>query len=99
MKFLPLGNRLIIKQLPITKEELTINGIEVPETAVPFRRGKVIAVGPGETAPANGQLIPMSISEGQTVVFLAEAGHVPIRINNEVYKLFRENMIECILEE
>lgn len=99
MKYIPLGNRLIVKQLPITKEELIINGIEVPETAVPFRRGKVVAVGEGESAPSNGKLIPMSISEGQIVVYLTEAGHIPIRMDNEDYKLFREPQIECILEE
>lgn len=99
MRYIPLGNRLIVKQLPITKEELVINGIEVPETAVPFRRGLVVSVGEGEVVPINGALIPMSVKEGDIVVYLAEAGHVPIRIDNEDHKLFRENQIECILEE
>lgn len=99
MKYVPLGNRIIVKPLPISKEELTINGIEVPETAVPFRRGKVVAVGEGEFAPSNGQLIPMTIKKNDIVVFLAEAGHIPIRQGNEDFKLFRENQIECILEE
>lgn len=97
--FRPLGNRVIVKQIPLTKEELIINGIEAPESAIPFRKGKVISAGIGEYAPANGQLIPMELKEGDTVAFLEAAAHVPVRMNNEDYKMFRENQIEVIILE
>jgi co-chaperonin GroES (HSP10) len=94
----PLGNRVVVKQLPITKEELVINGIDVPESSIPFRKGIVCAVGIGERAPATGILQEMELSVGDKVIFLTEAAHVPLRINNEEYKLFREPQIEAIIE-
>jgi co-chaperonin GroES (HSP10) len=84
--------------MPIQKEDLVINGIDVPESAVPFRRGIVCAVGMGERAPATGVLMETELKEGDRVLFLSEAAHVPIRVNNQEYKLFREPQIEAIIE-
>lgn len=96
--FKPLGNRLLVRQLPLEESEKVINGIQVPESAIPLRRGIVIAVGIGEIAQLGGAIIPMETKEGDIVAFLAEAAHIPIRIGNEEYKLFRENNIEYIIE-
>lgn len=98
INFVPLGNRVIIKELPISEEDKKINGIVVPENAIPHRCGIVAAVGGGEFAPATGSLMEMTVAVGDRVLYLAEAAFVPVRINNEEYKLMREIQIEAIIE-
>lgn len=99
INYKPLGNRLIVYELPLTKEEKMIGGFEAPDEAIPLRRGKAIRVGIGERAASNGELMPMEIKENDIVLFLKDAACVPLRFGDKEYKLFRENQIECVLAE
>jgi co-chaperonin GroES (HSP10) len=98
ISYRPLGNRLLVEQLPIEEGDKEQNGIIVPENAIPHRRGIVVAVGDGETAPATGLLQPTTCKVGDKVLYLNEAAYVPIRIDNVEYRLMREPQIEAIIE-
>lgn len=72
MKFKPLADRVILEQE--VPETTTASGIVLPDTAQEKpQTGKVVAVGPGKTSE-DGKLIPMSVKEGQTVVFAKYGG-------------------------
>lgn len=98
INYRPLGNRILIKELPIEESDREQNGIIVPENSIPHRRGIVVAVGEGETAPATGVLQPTTCEVGDKVLYLSETAFVPIRIGNVEYKLMREPQIEAIIE-
>ena len=65
----PLGDRILVE--PIDAEEKTAGGIVLPDTAKEKpQQGKVVAVGSGRLKE-NGERLPMSVEEGQTVLFAA----------------------------
>lgn len=96
-KIRPLGNRIVIKPLEITKEERIVKGIEQPDSAIIFQRAQVVEVGNGEVATQTGVLIPMEIKKGNTVLFRRNGPALPLRMNGEEYLLMREPDIEAIL--
>ena len=75
----PLGDRVVIK--PTEAESQRPSGIYVAETAKEKpQKGTVVAVGPGRWE--EGQLEPMTIQVGDTVLFAKYAG-TEIRLNDE----------------
>jgi len=68
MNVKPLHDHVIVK--PVTEEEATESGIVLPDTVDKERpeKGEVLAVGPGKLLD-NGQRAPMSIKEGNKVMF------------------------------
>ena len=96
MKIKPLADYVLIE--PISQEEKTKGGIFLPETAEKERpeQGKVIAVGPGKKNDS-GQLIPMTVKPGQTVLF-TKYGPNEIKVDNKEYLIAKEEDILAILE-
>lgn len=73
MKIKALGNQVIVKQdAAAEKTEAGIvivnDGREKPTV------GTVLAVGPGLTSELTGNLLPMSLTKGQRVVFMKFGG-------------------------
>jgi chaperonin GroES len=91
MNLKPLGDRLIV--LPLEEEQTTTGGIVLPDTALERpQRGTVVAVGPGERSRDTGEIIPMDVAEGDTVVF-SKYGGTEIKIEAEEYLILRESDI------
>jgi chaperonin GroES len=91
----PLGNRVVVE--PIEQEEITAGGIVLPETAKEKpQRGKVLAVGPGERSDS-GDLIPLDVAEGDTVLFAKYAG-TEIKLDNQKVLIMRESDLLAIVE-
>ena len=89
MNLKPLGDRLIVE--PLEEEQTTIGGIVLPDTALEKpQRGNVVAAGPGVRSQETGEVIPMDVSEGDTVVF-SKYGGTEIRIEGTDYLILREN--------
>ena len=89
MNLKPLGDRLIVE--PLEEEQTTIGGIVLPDTALEKpQRGNVVAVGPGVRSQETGEVIPMDVSEGDTVVF-SKYGGTEIRIEGTDYLILRES--------
>ncbi|CAM9708981.1 unnamed protein product [Hapterophycus canaliculatus] len=69
----PIGNYILVKMFAAVSR--TAGGIVLPDEAqdVPCE-GLVVAHGPGRTHPYTGTLIPMCVSEGDTVLFSRWSG-------------------------
>jgi chaperonin GroES len=81
MNLQPLGDRLIVEVLD--EEELTVSGIVLPDTAREKpQRGRVLAVGPGRRSDQTGELIPVDVKVGDTVVY-SKYGGTEITIDGE----------------
>ena len=89
MNLNPLGDRLIV--LPLEEEQTTSGGIVLPDTAIERpQRGTVVAAGPGERSRETGEVIPMTVAEGDTIVF-SKYGGTEIRVDGEDYLILRES--------
>jgi chaperonin GroES len=89
MNLKPLGDRLIVE--PLEEEQTTIGGIVLPDTALEKpQRGTVVAAGPGERSRETGEVIPMDVSEGDTIVF-SKYGGTEIRVEGTDYLILRES--------
>jgi chaperonin GroES len=91
----PLGDRIVLKVLEA--EEKTASGIVLPDTAKEKpQQGKVLAVGPGKYSD-DGKLLPMSVKEGDTVLFAKYAG-TEIKYKGEELLILRESDLLAIVE-
>jgi chaperonin GroES len=89
MNLKPLGDRLIVE--PLEEEQTTVGGIVLPDTALEKpQRGNVVAAGPGVRSQDTGEIIPMDVSEGDTVVF-SKYGGTEIRVEGTDYLILRES--------
>jgi chaperonin GroES len=81
MKLLPLDDRIVVRQLEA--EETTASGLVIPDTAKEKpQQGEVLAVGPGRRAENTGELMPMDVAVGETVVY-SKYGGTEITIDGE----------------
>src|SRR5579885_3550124 len=73
MKLQPLEDRIVVRTADA--EETTISGLVIPDTAKEKpQQGEVLAVGPGRRSEQTGDLIPVGVSVGDTVVYSKYGG-------------------------
>ena len=73
MKLQPLEDRIVVR--PSESEATTASGLVIPDTAKEKpQQGEVLAAGPGRTSEQTGQVIPLGISVGDTVVYSKYGG-------------------------
>jgi chaperonin GroES len=73
MKLQPLEDRIVVR--PGESEETTASGLVIPDTAKEKpQQGEVLAVGPGRRSEQTGELIPVGVSVGDTVVYSKYGG-------------------------
>jgi chaperonin GroES len=96
MKIKPLSDHILIE--PIKKEEKTKAGILLPDTAEKEKpeEGLVVAVGPGRKV-SSGKIIPMSVKEGQKVLF-TKYGPNEVKVDGKEYLIAREEDILGIID-
>ena len=70
----PLYDRVLVEILP--DRELVSGGIYVPNAEVPFRRGRVVAVGCGFFQAGKMTAIDNEIKKGDVVIFAKKIGYV-----------------------
>jgi chaperonin GroES len=81
MKLQPLEDRIVVR--PAEAEETTISGLVIPDTAKEKpQQGEVLAVGPGRRAESSGELIPLDIAVGDTIVY-SKYGGTEIQFDGE----------------
>jgi chaperonin GroES len=77
----PLEDRIVVR--PNEAEERTVSGIVIPDTAKEKpQQGSVLAVGPGKRSEQTGQVIPVDVKEGDTVVY-SKYGGTEITVEGE----------------
>jgi chaperonin GroES len=73
MNLQPLEDRLVVR--PSESEETTASGLVIPDTAKEKpQQGEVLAVGPGKRSEQSGELIPLDVNVGDTVVYSKYGG-------------------------
>ena len=81
MNLKPLDDRIVVR--PSEAEETTVSGIVIPDTAKEKpQTGEVLAVGPGRRSEQTGELIPLDVKVGDTVVY-SKYGGTEIAIDGE----------------
>jgi chaperonin GroES len=91
----PLGNRVVV--CPNEEERTTKSGLVLPSTMTEnIQKGTVIAVGRG-AATMSGDLIPMEVQVGDTVLFSKHKGIEMTGPEGEKVLLFHETDLFCIL--
>ena len=94
MKLVPLGDRVVLKQL--IAEETTKSGIVIPgQSKEKPQQAEVIAVGHGGTV--DGKEVVMNVSVGQTVIYSKYAG-TTVEIDDEEYIIVKQDDILAIVE-
>lgn len=93
--FKPLFDKVLVER--IEAESKTAGGLIIPDTAKEKpMQGKVIAVGDGARSEC-GQVIPMTVKPGDTVLFGKWAGN-EVKINEKDYLVIKESDIIGIFE-
>ncbi len=81
MNLQPLEDRIVVR--PGDAEETTASGLVIPDTAKEKpQQGDVLAVGPGRRSDDSGELIPMDVAAGDTVVY-SKYGGTEITVDGE----------------
>ena len=81
MKLHPLEDRIVVR--PGESDETTASGLVIPDTAKEKpQQGEVLAVGPGRRAENTGELIPLGVAVGDTVVY-SKYGGTEITVDGE----------------
>ena len=81
MNLQPLEDRIVVR--PGESEETTASGLVIPDTAKEKpQQGKVVAVGPGKRSEQTGDVIPLDVNVGDTVVY-SKYGGTEITIDGE----------------
>src|SRR5262249_42364704 len=73
MNLQPLDDRIVVK--PGESEETTASGLVIPDTAKEKpQQGEVLAVGPGRRSEHSGELVPMDVKTGDSVIYSKYGG-------------------------
>ena len=73
MALKPLDDRIVVR--PSEAEEKTASGLVIPDTAKEKpQQGEVLSVGPGRRSDQTGDLIPLDVQVGDTVVYSKYGG-------------------------
>lgn len=94
MKLVPLGDRVVLKQL--VAEETTKSGIVLPgQGKEKPQQAEVIAVGPGGVI--DGKEVKMQVSAGQQVIFSKYAG-TEVKLEDEEFIIVKQSDILAVVE-
>ena len=94
MKLVPLGDKVVLKQL--VAEETTKSGIVLPGQAKEKpQQAEVIAVGPG--GMVDGKEVVMQVKVGQTVIYSKYAG-TEVKLDEEEFIIVKQSDIVAVVE-
>lgn len=94
MKLVPLGDRVVIKQL--LAEETTKSGIVLPgQSKEKPQQAEVIAVGPG--GMVDGKEVTMQVKVGDKVIYSKYSG-TEVELDDEEYIIVKQSDILAVIE-
>ena len=93
MKLVPLGDRVVLKQLEA--EETTISGIVLPGQAQEKPQAEVVAVGPGGVV--DGKEVKMEVTVGDKVIYSKYSG-TEVKLDGEEYIIVKQSDILAIVK-
>jgi len=96
MNLKPLDDRIVV--LPNEAETQTASGLVIPDTAKEKpQQGKVLAVGPGKRSETSGDLIPVDINVGDTVLY-SKYGGTEVAVDGEDLLVLNSRDVLAIVE-
>ncbi|MCI9201579.1 MAG: co-chaperone GroES [Lachnospiraceae bacterium] len=94
MKLVPLGDRIVLKQL--VAEETTKSGIVLPgQNKEKPQQAEVVAVGPGGTV--DGKEVKMEVKVGDNVIYSKYAG-TDVKIEEDEFIIVKQSDILAVIE-
>ena len=94
MKLVPLGDRVVLKQL--VAEETTKSGIVLPgQSKEKPQQAEVIAVGPGGVV--EGKEVKMEVKVGDQVIHSKYAG-TEVKLDEDEYIIVKQNDILAVIQ-
>ncbi|TCL56009.1 MULTISPECIES: co-chaperone GroES [Kineothrix] len=94
MKLVPLGDRVILKQL--IAEETTKSGIVLPgQNKEKPQQAEVVAVGPG--GMIDGKEVKMEVKVGDNVIYSKYAG-TDVKIEEEEFIIVKQSDILAVIQ-
>ena len=97
MSLKPLGDRIVVKANEA--EERTASGLVIPDTAKEKpQQGTVLAVGPGSRSETTGELIPLDVKVGDTVVY-SKYGGTEITVDGQDVLILNSRDVLAVVEK
>ncbi|NLG04779.1 MAG: co-chaperone GroES [Clostridia bacterium] len=94
MKLVPLGDRVVLKQL--VAEETTKSGIVLPgQNKEKPQQAEVVAVGPG--GMIEGKEVKMEVKVGEQVIYSKYAG-TDVKLDDEEFIIVKQSDILAVLK-
>ena len=94
MKLVPLGDRVVLKQL--VAEETTKSGIVLPgQSKEKPQQAEVVAVGPG--GMVDGKEVKMEVKVGDNVIYSKYSG-TEVKLDEEEFIVVKQNDIMAVIE-
>ena len=100
MKMKPVNDKIVVKPKEDKNDNVTEGGIILPDTVQDgiFLEGEVVAAGHGMYS-ANGNLIPLVVEVGDTILYNKHAQTQEYKLNGEDVILMSQNEVLSILYE
>src|SRR5215211_5488529 len=97
MSLKPLDDRIVVK--PSEAEQTTASGLVIPDTAKEKpQQGQVLAVGPGRRSDQTGEIIPLDVKVGDTVVY-SKYGGTEITVDGEDLLILTSRDVLAIVQK
>ena len=91
----PLEDKIVVTL--DDSEQTTSSGLVIPDTAKEKpQQGTVVAVGPGKRSEQTGDVIPMDVEEGQTVLF-SKYGGTEVKLDGVEYLILSARDVLAIV--
>ena len=100
MRLKPVNDKIVVKPKAKEDNKRTESGIILPDTVHDgsLLEVKVVAIGEGMYS-ANGTLIPVVVSEGDSILYGKHAAKSEYSIDNEDYIIMSINEVMSIVKE
>jgi chaperonin GroES len=97
MNLKPLEDRLVVK--PNEAEQTTASGLVIPDTAKEKpQQGEVLAVGTGKRSEQTGEVIPLDVSVGDTVLY-SKYGGTEVTVDGDELLVLSARDVLAIVEK
>ena len=100
MRLKPVNDKIVVKQKNAKQDTITEGGIILPDTVQDgtLVEGNVVAASDGMYS-ATGTIIPLVVSEGDTILYNKNAQKAEHTIDGEEYILMSVNEVLSIVKE
>ena len=100
MRLKPINDKIVIKEVKKEDEKTTAGGIILPDTVHDgtLVEGEVVAASDGMYS-ATGTMIPLVVSEGDTILYNKNAQKQEHKIDGEDYILMSVNEVLSIVKD